>query len=144
GLIKEKLSKETFKYIEGKVYNIHSYLHEIDMMRYEILHGTGVDVDSPQPGRNSVRAITDEVERKAFDLVEHKKLKRYEQLTSAILKVYDSLIDEKQELIKLYYWQRPGELTWNGVAKELHIGRATAIRWRKAFIYEIAKELGER
>ena len=141
---KEKLKKATFKYIESEVYSLQETLREIDIIRYELLHSTDVDLDSPQPGRNSVRDITDETEVKATALVEHRKLNRLEKVTSAILKVYDNLIPEKQELIKLYYWKRPGELTWNGIAKKLHIGRATALRWRKAFIYDIAEELGER
>lgn len=139
-----KLRKSTFKHVESEVYDLQETLSRIDLIRHEILHGTHRDVDSPQPGRNSVRAITNESEQKATLLVEHKQLRRMEKVTSAILKVYDGLIDEKQQLIKLYYWKRPGELTWDGVSKELNISRRTAIRWRKAFIYGIAKELGER
>lgn len=100
-------------------------------------------MDSPQPGRNSVRNVTDETGVKAIALHEHKRLEKMERNSNAILKVYDNLIDEKKELVKLYYWKRPGELTWEGIAKEIHVSRITAIRWRKAFVYAIAKELGE-
>lgn len=143
-MIADKLRKPTFKYIESEVFNLQDTLHEIDLMRYEIIHSTSIDLDSPQPGRNSVRNITNQTESKATALMTHKKLERLEEKSNSILKIYDGLIPEKQELIKLYYWKRPGELTWEGVAKEINIARSTAIRWRRTFIYDVAKELGER
>lgn len=143
-MIKDKLRDATFKYIESEVFHIQETLRMIDQIKYEIIHGKNIDIDSPQPGRNSVRNISDETERKATELYEHERLRNMERNSNAVLKVYDGLIEEKKELIRIYYWNRPGELTWDGIAKELNVGRRTAIRWRKSFIYEIAKELGER
>lgn len=143
-MIADKLRKATFKYIESEVYHLQETLRMIDLIRYEILHGTSKEDSNPEAGKNSVRDITDETERKATALFEEKRLRKLEKNSNAILKIYDDLIDERKELVKLYYWKRPGELTWEGIAKELHISRRTAIRWRKAFIYKVAEELGER
>lgn len=139
-----KLKKATFKYIESEVYHLQETLHEIKMLENEIIHGSSIDLDSPRPGRNSVRNISDSTAQKATALSEHVSLKRMNEKTQAILNIYNKLIPEKKELIKLYYWERPGELTWDGVAKKLNIGKRTAIRWRKSFIYDVAKELGEQ
>ncbi|PJH58718.1 transcriptional regulator, partial [Salmonella enterica subsp. enterica serovar Typhimurium] len=65
------------------------------------------------------------------------------QKANAIIGVYNRLIDEKKEVIKLYYWDKPGQLTWDGVAHETSTSRRTAIRWRKKFIQDIADVLGE-
>ena len=138
-----KIDKRTFKYIEKEIYSLHDTLKEIKLIEYEILHGTDVDTDSPQPGRTSVRTINDTTAIKATELVEHKRLKRMKEKADAILKVYNSLPEEKKRLIELYYWDRPGELTWEGVAKELNMGRATAIRWRNSFVLKVAEEMGE-
>lgn len=138
-----RIDKRTFKYIEKEIYSLHDTLKEIKLIEYEILHGTDVDIDSPQPGRTSVRTINDTTAIKATELVEHKRLKRMKEKVDAILKVYNSLPDEKKSLIKLYYWDRPGELTWDGIAKELNMGRATAIRWRNSFVLRVAEEMGE-
>jgi len=138
-----KLKRQTFKYIEREIYDLHDTIKEIKVIEYDIIHGNDTDIDSPQPGRTSVRTINDTTAIKATELAEHKRLKRMKEKVNAILKVYNSLPEEKKRLIELYYWERPGELTWDGVAKELHIGRATAIRWRNAFVKRVAQEMGE-
>lgn len=138
-----RIDKRTFKYIEKEIYSLHDTLKEIKLIEYEIVHGTDIDIDSPQPGRTSVRTINDTTAIKATELVEHKRLKRMKEKVDAILKVYNSLPEEKKRLIELYYWDRPGELTWEGVAKELNMGRATAIRWRNSFVLRVAEEMGE-
>ena len=137
------IDKRTFKYIEKEIYSLHDTLKEIKLIEYEIVHGNDIDTDSPQPGRTSVRTINDTTAIKATELVEHKRLKRMKEKVDAILKVYNSLPEEKKSLIKLYYWDRPGELTWEGIAKELNMGRATAIRWRNSFVLRVAEEMGE-
>lgn len=138
-----RIDKRTFKYIEKEIYSLHDTLKEIKLIEYEIVHGNDIDIDSPQPGRTSVRTINDTTAIKATELVEHKRLKRMKEKVDAILKVYNSLPEEKKSLVKLYYWDRPGELTWEGVAKELNMGRATAIRWRNSFVLRVAEEMGE-
>ena len=138
-----KLKRQTFKYIEREIYDLHDTIKEIKVIEYDIMHGSNIDVDSPKPGRTSVRPISDPTAVKATELVEHRRLKRMKEKVNAILKVYNSLPEEKKRLIELYYWERPGELTWDGIAKELNMGRATAIRWRNAFVKRVAQEMGE-
>ncbi|MFA1819019.1 transcriptional regulator [Virgibacillus oceani] len=141
-----QLKRSTFKYIEAEVYNLHETLKEIELTESELLDPYEEEPDDPTivKGANSVRIPGDPTGKTATLLVEHKTLQRMKQVSGAIKKVYAGLIPEKQEVIKIYYWDKPGELTWDGVAKETDTSRRTAIRWRKHFIYEIAKELGER
>lgn len=139
-----EIKRRTFQYIESEVYDYHETIKEIKLIQYEILQESSTFTDDPQAGRSSVMNITDVTADKATRLIEHKQLRRMTEITDAIRKTYNGLLEEKKELIKLYYWDRPGELTWDGVAKELCVSRATAIRWRRKFIYEIARELGER
>ena len=138
-----KLKRQTFKYIEQEIYDLHDTIKEIKAIEYDIIYGNIADSENPIPGRVSAREATDPTAIKATELVEHKKLQRMKEKVNAILKVYNSLPEEKKRLIELYYWERPGELTWDGIAKELHIGRATAIRWRNAFVKQVAQEMGE-
>lgn len=140
-----KLRRETFKYIENEVYDLPATKREIDMRRQEILYPFNDEPDENDvKGASSVRTISDTTARTASLLVEDKKLKRMEDVASAIFKVYDGLIDEKKRIIKLYYWQKPRLLTWDGVAKETNTSRSTCLRWRRKFIQDIAEELGER
>lgn len=139
------LKRETFKYIESEVYDLPATKKEIELRRQEILYPFDEEPDSNNiKGAASVRTISDTTSNTATLLVEDRKLKRMEDVASAIMKVYDSLIDEKKEIIKLYYWQKPRLLTWDGVAEKTHTPKRTALRWRRSFIHDIAKELGER
>ena len=138
-----KLKRQTFKYIEREIYDLHDTIKEIKVIEYDIIHGNNIDSENPVPGRISARKASDTTAVKATELVEHKKLQRMKEKVNAILKVYNSLPEEKKRLIELYYWERPGELTWDGIAKELNMGRATAIRWRNAFVKRVAQEMGE-
>lgn len=138
-----KLKRKTFQYIESEIYSYWETLKEIKLMEYEILNEYSTYSEDPQAGRTSVRTITDTTALKATALVENKQLRRMKEKTEAISKVYESLIEEKKELIELRYWKRPGELTWDGIAKKLNVGRATAIRWRNDFVYKVAEEMGE-
>lgn len=141
-----KLRRKTFQYIESEVYNLHETLKEIELTETEVLHPFDEEPDDPGliSGKNSVRIPGDPTSKTATILVENRKLKRMKQVADAVLKTYSIMMPEKQEVIRIYYWDKPGELTWEGVAKETHTSRRTAIRWREKFIYDIANELGER
>ncbi|WP_165820894.1 transcriptional regulator [Pueribacillus theae] len=141
----DELKPSTFKYIESEIYSYHETVKHIELIEYEIEHSTTNNHDeNTNVGKNSVRANISPVERKVTALLEHKQLKRMYSITDAIKKIYERLDDDKKKLMNLYYWERPGELTWEGIAKECNIGRMTALRWRKQIVYAIAHELGER
>ena len=48
--------------------------------------------------------------------------------------------EERLQLVKMIYWKRSH--TIEGAANVLHISPRTAHRWRHAFIYAVAKEMG--
>lgn len=137
------MRRDTFRYIESEVYSYHDTLKEIKLVEYELLNDSKTAYDDVQSGRTSVRTITDSTAKKATALIDNRRLTRMRDKTGAIQEAYENMIPEKRELIRLYYWEKPGELTWEGVAKELNIGRRTAIRWRKTFIHEVGRRLGE-
>lgn len=139
----DKIKKSTFKYIESEIYSYYETLKQIELVRYELMHESSVQTNN-ESGKSSVRNISNETERKATALLTDRRIERMEKITTAIDKVYDRLDLDKKRLMELYYWERPGELTWDGVAKELAAGRMTVLRWRKQIVLAIAYELGER
>lgn len=127
------------------MFDYYDTLKRIELKQEEILHPFNEFPDeNTGAGSNSVMTISDPTAKTGSILAEEKELKRMREIVRAIHKVYHRLIDEKKEVIKLYYWDRPGELTWDGVAQETGTSRATALRWRKGFILKVARELGER
>lgn len=142
-LMQEELKSSTFKYIENEIYSYHETLRHIELLEYELMNRSTTDDENIGAGKNSVRNTSSETERKATALLTDKRIVRLQQKVNAVEKVYNQLLPEKKEVIKLYYWDKPGELTWEGIAKETNTSRATALRWRKQFVEDVARELGE-
>src|SRR5699024_10839096 len=138
-----KIDKHLFKSIETKVYNYKKIKREIKMLELDIIDGGDRSADEIGSGKNSVRTITDMTAIKANTLIEDRRLSRMKQDTKAIESVFNSLLEEKQDLISLYYWEQPNKYTWVGVAGEMNTSRGKGIRWRNQFIKEETKGMGE-
>jgi len=130
------LKKSVFRYIEAELYDYHETLKEIDLIREQILEESShAEVSGGKSTRKS-----DPTANKVTRLLTHRRLKRLEEVMTAIGRVYDSLPREKQRLIELKYWD--GRYSNSGVAQQLHIGEMTFYRWRRQIIQAIARELG--
>lgn len=137
-----KLKKATFSHIESELYSYHDTLREINNLRKDIMFTKENDDENIGGGKSNIPGRP--TERIATRLATHKKLNRLEEVAQAIEKVYTGLPDDYQKLVKIKYWTRPQLKTWEGIAKELNIGRATAFRYRDEIIFAIAEVLGWR
>ncbi|NYV64635.1 transcriptional regulator [Bacillus sp. Gen3] len=137
-----KLKKATFKHIESELYAYKDTLNEIQQLRQNIMFTKQNDDENIGGGRSSLPFSP--TERIATRLVTHKKLNQLEEIANAIQKVYTGLPEEYQKLVRLKYWTRPQTKTWEGIAEELHVNRATAYRWRDNIVESIAEVLGWR
>jgi RinA family phage transcriptional activator len=137
-----KLRKATFKHIESELYSYHDTLREINNLRKDIMFTKENDDENIGGGRNNLPSSP--TERIATRLATHKRLNQLEEVTHAIEKVYTSLPEDYQKLIKLKYWTRPQTLTWEGIADKLHLGRRTAFRMRDEIVECVSEVLGWR
>lgn len=137
-----KLKKATFKHIESELYSYHDTLKEIEFLRKNIMFCKENDDENIGGGRSSLPSSP--TEQIGTRLATHKKLNRLEEVAHAIEKVFTGLPEDYQKLVRIKYWKRPQTLTWEGIAEELHVNRATAMRWRDAVIYAISEVLGWR
>lgn len=137
------MKRNTFRYLESITYEYYDILKQIKEIEQEILHATDNSHDDVQPGKVTSKNINSETETRATALLTDKRLIRLKQQVEAIDKVYDSLMDEKRELIKIYYWNRPAGKNLTGLAHDLNLTPRTAYRWRREFIIKLGKELGE-
>jgi RinA family phage transcriptional activator len=141
-MLESKLKKATFKHIESELYSYHDTLKEINELRKDIMFCNENEDENIGGGRNNIPSSP--TERIATRLATHKRLTRLEEVANSIEKVYTGLPDDYQKLIKLKYWTRPQTLTWDGIARRLHIGRMTAFRYRDEIIHTISEVLGWR
>ncbi|WEG14141.1 transcriptional regulator [Pullulanibacillus sp. KACC 23026] len=137
-----KLRKATFKHIESELYNYHETLSEIERLKNDIIHGSDSSDENVGGGRSSEPGRP--TERIATRLTTHKRLNQLEEIANAIQKVFTNLTDQQQKMVKLKYWTRPQTKTWDGIAEEIPVNRATAIRWRDTMVNTIAEILGWR
>lgn len=130
------MKKSVFRYIEAELYDYHETIKEIALLKEEILEGNSHAEASGGKGTRK----SDPTANKVTRLLMHRRLKRLEEVTTAIGRVYDYLPREKQKLIELKYWDK--RYSNAGVAHELHVGEMTFYRWRRQIIEAIAQELG--
>jgi RinA family phage transcriptional activator len=137
-----KLKKATFKHIESELYSYKDTLKEIEFIRNNIMFCKEEIDENVGGGRASLPGKP--TENIATRLATHRRLTKLEEIANAIEKVYVNLPETHQKLIQLRYWTRPQKYTWEGIAEQLHVNRATAFRWRDQIINSIAEVLGWR
>lgn len=137
-----KIKKATFKHIESELYAYKDTLKEIALLREQIIHGTTSQDENVGGSRSSIPSRP--TERIVTRLATNKKLTRLEEIASAIEKVYTGVSENHQKLIKLKYWTKPQELTWEGIAQKIHTSRRQAFYMRDEIVFAIAEVLGWR
>ncbi|WP_193063440.1 transcriptional regulator [Oceanobacillus oncorhynchi] len=140
-----KPTKVTFKKVESEWYNYHHTLKEINRLREAIL--TPFDEDQDENvggGENSVRIPSDPTGKMATRLTTNKQLEYLNTIVQAIDQVYNALPDDYKQLIRLRYWSKNRQLTWEGIAVELHVSKRQAMRWRNEIIQATVEVLGWR
>jgi RinA family phage transcriptional activator len=140
--IATKLKKATFKHIESELYNYKDTLREIELLRKDIMFSKSNDDENVGGGRSSLPSSPTEVI--GTRLATNKRLNNLEEIANAIEKVYTGLPEDYQKLVRLKYWTKPQLKTWEGIADELNVNRATAFRWRDQVVLSVAEVLGWR
>ena len=136
----KEVSKPTFKHIEAEFYKYHQTVREIKQLENEIIYETSRD-ENVGGGKGNLPSRP--TERKATRLATHRELKYLKEVVYAIETVYNLASEEYKELIRLKYWSNR-DLTWDGIANELHMSRRKAISMRDEIIMATAELLGWR
>lgn len=137
-----KVRKGTFKHIESELFSYHDTRKEIMRLRNDILYPSKPQDDNTGGGRSS--STSDPTGRTVIALTANARLQHMESIIQSIESVYERLPTNKQRLIHLYYWTRPQLHSWDGIAQQLHINRATAFRWRDEVVYAVTDVIGWR
>lgn len=139
-----KATKLTFKKVESEWYNYHQTVKEIAELREEIMNPFDEEKDENDiKGATSVRMPGNPTANMATRLVTSKQLSYVTEIAEAIERVYNALPDNYKQLVRVRYWSKKDK-DWNAIADELHVNRATAIRWRNEIIQATIEVLGWR
>lgn len=138
-----ELTKITFKKIEAEWFNYFNTKREIALIREEIMNPFQEKVDENIGGGRS-NEVGKPTERIATRLSLNKQLNHLQDIVEAIDQVYEALPEEYQKLVKLRYWSKNRQLTWDGIALEIGISERQARRWRNEIVLATAEVLGWR
>lgn len=83
---------------------------------------------------------SDPTATRATRLLMDRRLKRLDEVSCAIKRVYDALPREKRRLVEMKYWEK--RYTNTGIAESLHISEMTFYRWCRQIVLAIGEELG--
>ncbi|MBO0962006.1 transcriptional regulator [Neobacillus sp. MM2021_6] len=136
--INYSLSKASFKHIEAEIYKYKNTVEEIKKLRFNIIQTTP---DENVGGGRSGR-ISNPTEMIATRLDTHKQLDYLEEIAYAIETIYNISPQHIRKLIQARYWNK--DLSWDGIALELHCSKRQAQRWRDKVVRDIAEMLGWR
>ena len=132
-----KMKPSTFKHIEAEIASLPDLRKEIVKRREEIMNPTMTE--ELVGGRSN--EPSDPTGRIATRLVMDKRLNELERIEEAITSVYEKLEEKPKQLVHMIYWTRH-KRTWDGVAMDLEVGRATLFRWRNEIVQTIGSKLG--
>lgn len=135
-----KLRPNTFKHIETELFDYHDTLKRIKERTEELMSDPAREEGMP----SSPTLPSSTTERYATRLVMDRQLQEYERVASAVEHVYNVCDEGRKDLIRLKYWTKPQLKSWDGIALELMISRATAFRWRDEIVQAIGEKLGWR
>lgn len=138
-----ELTKPTFKKIESEWFNYYDTVKEIELLREEIMNPFREEIDENVGGGKS-NHIGKPTERIATRLTINKQLNYLTEIVEAIEKVYNVLPDDYKKLVRLRYWSKHRQLTWDGIAHELNVSRRQAFYWRDEIIQATSEVLGWR
>ena len=138
-----KPTKLAFKKAEAEWYNYHNTLKEIANLREEIMNPFKEFKDENVGGGRS-NLPGSPTERIATRLTTHKQLNYLVEIVEAIENVYNALPNEYKKLVRLKYWNKKKQLTWDGIALELNVSKRQAMRWRDDIILATVEVLGWR
>jgi len=134
------LRKGAFQHVESELYAYPETRREIVRLKAEIIAGYKEPDENIGGGRSD--RTGDPTGQTAVLLVTNRRLEQLERIADAIETVYNCLPAERQKLVRLKYWTKPQTLTWEGIARELHISRRQAFNWRDQAVRVIGSRLG--
>ena len=133
-----RLSKNTFKYIEGELRAYKQMEKQLESISTEVILETPLPQEghSSTPGNPTMQKAI-KINNKIYS---NPQLRQMQKEVDAIRTVYYQCDDKKRQIIELCYWKQ--QLTTEGIAYRLGVDRRTISRWKQKIIYDIAIKLG--
>lgn len=138
--MKKKEFRAKIDYLEQELLNYDRTKERMNDLRTEIQNPWRQQDENIGGGRSNANVSV--TETSAIRLINDKRIEHLERVTKAIDSLYEESTEVEKMLLELYYFEKPRQLTDEGVAIKLHISRASFYRIRKHILLRLAEELG--
>lgn len=128
-----KLSRNTFRYVEGELRDYPVSIKRLDKLKENMIMRS----KEQQEGHGSLPG--DPTLADVENILKDKEIQRLEKIIKAIEKIYDMCDSNKKTIVKEKYWNH--RYTDAGIADKLGISERTVRNWKQNIIYALAVEL---
>lgn len=135
------MRREIKAYIEAELRDYHQTKKDLEEALKDVIEENfAVKIDDV--GGSPGNIVSRPVEVKAIKLLTNRRIKKMDEIVSAIDDVVSDLDEPKYRLIEMCYWTKPNYLKDIGIARELNIDRSTFYRWRDIILEAISEKMG--
>jgi len=135
------VASKAFKRVEQLLEDYPKLDSEIKKRRLALLYP--VREHDENVGGSKSQSNTSLAETFVVTLDQDKRLARLEEQKFIIEEVLKKLHEDDYNVIKLYYFEKPRTLTWDGIAMATRNSRSRCFEVRKNVVEEIGRKLGE-
>ena len=135
------MASRDFKRVEQLLEDYPKLDSEIKKRRLALLYP--VREHDENIGGSKSQSNTSLAETFVVTLDQDRRLARLEEQKFIIEEVLKELHEDDYNVIKLYYFEKPRTLTWDGIAMATRNSRSRCFEVRKNVVEEIGRKLGE-
>lgn len=135
------MASKDFKRVEQLLEDYPKLDSEIKKRRLALLYP--VREHDENIGGSKSQSNTSLAETFVVTLDQDRRLTRLEEQKFIIEEVLNKLQEDDYSVIKLYYFEKPRTLTWDGIAMATRNSRSRCFEVRKSVVEEIGRKLGE-
>jgi len=135
------VASKDFKRVEQLLEDYPKLDSEIKKRRLALLYP--VREHDENIGGSKSQSNTSLAETFVVTLDQDRRLTRLEEQKFIIEEVLNKLQEDDYSVIKLYYFEKPRTLTWDGIAMATRNSRSRCFEVRKSVVEEIGRKLGE-
>lgn len=135
------MASKDFKRVEQLLEDYPKLDSEIKKRRLALLYP--VREHDENIGGSKSQSNTSLAENFVVTLDQDRRLARLEEQKFIIEEVLKKLHEDDYSVIKLYYFEKPRTLTWDGIAMATRNSRSRCFEVRKTVVEEIGRKLGE-
>lgn len=131
----QTLERHDIAKLEGYIKNIKQYRKELKFRGYELLENH--DPENIGAGKSNLPG--NPVEREVLKKLNDKKYNNLDNIVSSVEKLIATVDDETLEIMKMKYWNKLDEYTWDDIADEMFISRRSLGRRRDKWLILLAE-----